>query len=263
MDLVQRFAGLVGRPEPSIPLDEAALVIAACAQPGLSVDAELERLDLIAAEVGERSLDGVVQVLFGAMAFTGNRLDYYDPRNSFLNCVLDRRLGIPITLSVVLIEVGRRVDVPLVGVGMPGHFLVRDARNQDRFVDPFASGAQLSRTGCMQLFRALHGPMAAFHEAYLAPVGRALICKRMLANLRNVYVERDDTRSLAWVLELATTFPDATPTEHRELASALGAMGAFDRAAGALERAAVLAEREGDDPSADVAQAFAFRARCN
>jgi regulator of sirC expression with transglutaminase-like and TPR domain len=263
MDLVQRFAGLVQRPEPSIPLDEAALVIAACAQPEVSVDAELERLDLLAAEVGERSVDGVVHLLFGAMGFTGNRLDYYDPRNSYLNCVIDRRLGIPITLSVLLIEVGRRVDVPFVGVGMPGHFLVRDARDPERFVDPFASGAQLSRTGCMQLFRSLHGPLAAFHDAYLAPVGRDLILKRMLANLRNVYVERDDTRSLALVLELATAFADAGANEHRELASALGATGAFDRAAVALERAALLAERSGDDPSGDIAQAFAFRARCN
>jgi regulator of sirC expression with transglutaminase-like and TPR domain len=261
MDLVRRFAGIVQRPV--VALDEAALVIAACAQPGLVVDAELERLDLVAAEVGERSLDGVVHLLFGAMAFAGNRLDYYDPRNSFLNCVLDRRLGIPITLSVLLIEVGRRVDVPLVGVGMPGHFLVRAEHDPDRFVDAFSGGVQLSRGGCAGLFRSLHGPTAAFHDAHLAPVGNLLIVKRMLGNLRGVYAQRDDPRSLAWVLELLAQFPDATVHEQRELASVLGAGGSFDRAAAAYERAAAMAEQHGDDAAADLRNALNLRARCN
>lgn len=263
MDLVRRFAGIVQRPGQPVRLDEAALVLAACAQPGLDVDAELERLDLVAAEVGERSLDGVTRLLFRTMAFTGNRLDYYDPRNSFLNCVLDRRLGIPISLSVLLIEVGRRVDVPLVGVGMPGHFLVRAEHDPDRFVDAFAAGAELTRRGCLQLFRSLHGPAAPFDDAYLAPVRNELVVKRMLGNLRGVYAQRDDTRSLGWVLELLAQFPDASADDQRELASVLSAQGSFDRAATAYEVAASMSEQRGDDPAGDLRLALALRARCN
>src|SRR5690606_27969375 len=113
----------------------------------------------------------------------GNAEHYDDPRNSFVDLVVRRRLGIPITLSLVAIEVGRRVGVPLVGVGMPGHFIVRDAADADAFYDPFVSGEPMSVEDCALRFAALHGPAARFDPAYLEPTPVVRIAERMLANL--------------------------------------------------------------------------------
>src|SRR5438067_2212591 len=134
MNASARFAELVQGDEDTIPLDETALLIAAHAYPDLDVAAELARLDAIAARCPGDELDV--------------RHEYYDPRNSFLNEVLDRRLGIPITLSLVTMEVGRRIGVPLLGVGMPGHFLVRYG---PVVVDPFTGGRKLTEDDCRQL----------------------------------------------------------------------------------------------------------------
>ena len=109
MDLTDRFAELLARPEPEIPLDEAALLIAAHAHPDLDLDARLAQLDALAASAAGLSADELATRLFVTEGFTGNESDYGDPRNSFLDDVLDRHLGIPITLSVVMLEVGRRV----------------------------------------------------------------------------------------------------------------------------------------------------------
>src|SRR5690606_29139610 len=153
-----RFAALLARPDHEIPLDEAALLIAAQAQPGLDVAAELAALDEIAAQVRDPTLTGLLRLLFRDLGFDGNRDDHYDPRNSFLNEVRQRRTGIPITLSVLTMEVGRRVSVPLWGVGMPGHFLLRDKVDPDVFVDPFGGGRLLDPASCAKLFRQIHGP---------------------------------------------------------------------------------------------------------
>ena len=152
----ERFVATVARPAVSVPLDEATLCIAAHAEPSVDVDGYLRRLDAVAEGVRAPTLDGLVSHLFSTLRFTGNRRHYYDPRNSFLNHVLDRRIGIPITLSVVVMEVGRRIGVPVAGVGMPGHFLVRDKVDPDVFVDPFDRGQLLDAVGCRQLFEA-HG----------------------------------------------------------------------------------------------------------
>lgn len=263
MELVRRFAEIVRRPEALIPLDEAAFVIAKSAQPSLSVEAELARLDALAAAVRDNSLGGLRRLLFHDLGFSGNHRDYYDPRNSFLNEVLDRRTGIPITLAVLMIEVGRRVGVPLRGVGMPGHFLVRDMVDESVFIDAFAGGRTLAPAACRQLFHQLHGTNTPFHESFLTPIGRDQILRRMLANLRNVYVHHNETASLVWVLELNAQFPDATAETYRELASVLSAHGAFGRAADAYDRAAALAEADGVDPTADSAGAAILRARLN
>jgi regulator of sirC expression with transglutaminase-like and TPR domain len=263
MDLARRFAELVHRPEPQIALDEAALVIAACAQPELSIEHELQRLDALAADVRDGTLTGLLRLLFRDLGFHGNQGDYYDPRNSFLNEVIDRRTGIPITLSVLMIEIGRRAGVPLRGVGMPGHFLVRDMVDQDLFIDPFAGGRTMPAAVCRRLFHQLHGAQVPFQDAFLAPIGRDQILRRMLMNLRTVYVQRSDTASLAWVLELGAQFPDTDPTSLRELGSVLSAQGAFDRAADAFEHAATLAEHAGDDSANDRSNAALLRARLN
>src|SRR5258706_13186235 len=138
-----RFAALLAGPGEGLPLDEAALLIAAHADRSVDVEAQLGRLDRLAAAVPAPTLDGLRALLFRDLGFRGNRVDYYDPRNSLLHHVLDRRTGIPITLAVVMMEVGRRVGVPMWGVSMPGHFLVRDKVDTRVFVDPFDAGAVL------------------------------------------------------------------------------------------------------------------------
>src|SRR5439155_5170289 len=134
--VVARFADVVGRE--TVPLDEAALLVAAHDRPELDVAGELEQLDALAAGCAEPSLDGLRRHLFANLGFVGNTDDYYDPRNSFLDEVVTRRTGLPITLAVVTIEVGRRLGLALAGVGMPGHFLVRASGEPGTFLDPFA-----------------------------------------------------------------------------------------------------------------------------
>lgn len=205
MDPTTRFAQLVVGPEESLPLDEAALLIAAHAHPGLDVDAQLGRLDVLAGEVREPTLDGLRRLLFRDLGFSGNDVDYYDPSNSYLDDVLDRRTGIPITLAVLMLEVGRRVGVPLWGVSMPGHFLVRDKVDPEVFVDPFARGLVLDRRGAKARFLQVQGPGAVFDPSFLEPVGRLAIVSRMLANLEGVARQRADVGMLRWVRGLRAT----------------------------------------------------------
>lgn len=260
---VQRFAEILRLPEAQIPLDEGALLIAQALRPEVDVDVQLARLDSLAGDVRDGTLTGLTRLLFRDLGFAGNRVDYYDPRNSFLDEVLDRRVGIPITLAVLTMEVGRRAGVPLRGVGMPGHFLVRDMVDHDLFLDVFAGGRPMDARACRLLFRQLHGHNAPFEARFLDPVGRDQILVRMVANLRSVYAQRNDARSLAAVLELHAVSPGSGAAGWRELGSVLGLSGAYARAADAYERAAVLTEADGGDGSDDVAHALALWARCN
>ena len=254
-----RFAELVSRPEPAIPLDEAALLIAATAQPGLDVEAHLARLDDLAAGCPEPTLEGLRRHLFEELGFTGNREEYGDPRNSFLDQVLDRRRGIPISLSIVTVEVARRLGVGLVGVGMPGHFLVGVVDDPQVFLDPFGGGQVLDPAGCEALFRELGGT-GPFFPAYLDPVGPRAILTRMLANLQNLFVP-GDLAAAAWVLELRVAIPGPSKEERRDLARALGGLGRFSAGAAELDRVANLFPP--DEAQALHAEAIALRARSN
>jgi regulator of sirC expression with transglutaminase-like and TPR domain len=197
-----RFAALVARED--IPLDEAALAIAAEEYPDLDVPASQARLDAlagrVAARVGEarpplRVLSAMKAVLGEEERFRGNEKDYYDPRNSFLNEVLERRLGIPITLSVLTLEVARRVGLRLQGVAFPGHFLVRcratgahQGQPRELLVDPFHGGAVLGEADCRRLLRRHMGEEATFDRRLLATADKRAILVRMLVNLKRVYV---------------------------------------------------------------------------
>ncbi len=186
MDPTARFITLIREPESAIPLDHAALLVAAHANPALDIGRSIDRLDDIASRCTDRSFAGVIDHLFAAEKFIGNHDDYYDPRNSFLNEVVDRRLGIPITLGIVAVETGRRIGVPIAGIGMPGHFLVRDATSVERYADPF-DGRTLDRDGCRVLFTATQGH-AEFSDELLTPVGARAIVARLLANLKGIYL---------------------------------------------------------------------------
>ena len=257
--MTARFASLVARADAEVPLAEAALLIAAHAEPGLDVVGQLRRFDDLAAGCAGPTLDAVLDHLFGDLGFDGDRGDYYDAANSYLHRVLDRRRGIPITLSIVLIEVGRRLGVPLAGLGMPGHFLVRDRVDPAVFVDPFHGGVVLDEDGCRRLFTTIHGDRLPWDPGYLQPTSHHATLLRMLANLHAIFSARRDRRSVLWAQQLRTAFPDAAPDDRRELAAALAANGRLPEAADVLD---TLASEPGGTVD-DVVVAERLRARLN
>ena len=198
----ERFADVVRRPDHEVPLDLAWALLTAHAHPAVDPDALVAELDDLAASCRTPTLDGLRHHLFVDQGFVGNDADYYDPANSYLDDVLDRHLGIPITLSVVSMEVGRRLGVPLVGIGLPGHFLLRDGADPEVFLDPFRGGELLDRTGCLDVVRRLHGPDADLDPAWLEPVGRVAILERMLANLVRIFQQRGAAADLLWARDL-------------------------------------------------------------
>ncbi len=222
-----RFASLVARPV--IPLAEAALAVAAEEYPDLDTAACLGALDALARRVERRLppaprpalhvLSAMKAVLVDEEGFRGNERDYYDARNSFLNEVLERRLGIPITLSVLYIEVAARVGLGLQGVGFPGHFLVKCPASSgapgDLFIDPFNGGDVLGADECIARFKAvLHG--RDFDPRFLEPVSEPQILARLLHNLKKIYVEKgDDVRAL-WVVDRLLLLQPGSLEERRD-----------------------------------------------
>lgn len=259
-EVTTRFEELMARPEADLALDEAALLIAAHAYPGLDVSFELARIDDIAAVAGS-TLDSLVETLFGDFGFRGDRLDYYNPRNSYLNDVVSRRTGIPITLSVLTMAIASRIGVPLAGVGMPGHFLVRDKVDPSVFIDPFGGGALLDEAGCRSRFHAVHGDGVPFDPRFLEPVSGHSIVARMLANLRSVFAAVGDRSSLIWVLRLRTLVPGVPLEERADLAAALASVGQF--AEGAREFETLARQVEGELGFQYRASAARLRARLN
>lgn len=262
MDPTARFAALVLGPEPATPLDELALLVAAHAEPGLDVPRWVGALDELAARCAVRTFGGVLDHV-AAEGFSGNRANYYDPRNSFLHQVIERRTGIPITLSIVTIEIGRRLDVPIVGIGMPGHFIVRDGTDDDAYADSY-EGRLLDRDGVARTFAEQH-PGSVLDPDALAPSGTRAIVTRLLANLKGIYLARRDWRALSWVLGLRILVPGVPLEERRELASALAADGRFLEAASVLDDLESTARAQGADAIADdaVHGATRLRARLN
>lgn len=228
-----------------MPLDEAALCIAAAARPGLDVAGQLARLDDLAARIKQPDTSEVARVLFDEVGLRGDQDSYDDPDNSFLDRVLDRRRGIPISLSVIMIEVARRGGVTLEPVGMPGHFLVRDPAAPSELIDAFDGGRRLDRAACEVLLRRVTGATSGLTPAMLAPTGTRAVLARMLANLDRSYADREDRPSLGWVCDLRLALPGAPVGDRTQLAARLASLGRFDVAAGVLEAAArtVSAER--------------------
>lgn len=197
----ERFAAIAELPDERIDLAEAALWIAAEEQPGLDPALWLARLDEMAARLRPRlrsvpdELDRVERLagfLVDEVGLRGNAEDYYDPRNSLLNEVLARGLGIPITLALVYMEVGRRAGVPLDGVGFPGHFLLRHSLCPGLLFDPFDGGRLLTEEDCRAMLDRLSGGTLAFDPRLLKPAGPRHILIRMLNNLRRVYLHRGE-----------------------------------------------------------------------
>lgn len=200
-----------------VPLDEAALLISAALQPGLDMIEWLAALDVLAGDCPTPTPDGVARFLFDVEHFVGNRQAYYDWRNSCLDRVIATRTGIPISLSVLMIEVARRVGVRLVGVGMPTHFLVRVADDPEAFFDPFAGGRRLDRGEARSLFEDLTRGQVRWEEGYLGPTPNRDIVIRMLNNLKSVFAGRSDHVRLGLIMGLRAAVPELAESEAAEI----------------------------------------------
>ena len=220
---LDHFAGVVAGDPGAVPLDEAALALSAVlrSQP---TEGALDALDDLAAGVGELSLEALRRHLYDELGFAGDAQRYDDPRNSFLDVVVARRRGLPILLATVIIEVGRRAGVPCVGIGMPMHFLVRAADDDDAFVDPF-TGDALDRLGARRRFETLAGGRLPWDDRHLAPTPNRLIVVRMLTNLHASYERRGDRLGIALVARMRAAIPELGP---RATADAARAGGVFN-----------------------------------
>lgn len=216
-----RFAEIVSREDDAINLAEAALLIAAEEYPRLDVELYLERLDYFADLAREQAIDarGAIDVitalnatLFERLGFRGNRENYYDPRNSYLNEVIGRRTGIPITLTVVYIEVAKRIGFPVKGVGLPFHFIAKhEAEGGDLFIDPFNAGGLLGSAGCDALITRMSGGKLDLRPEHLEAVTRKQILTRMLSNLLGVHSASDHRRALAAIDRILLINPGSAP----------------------------------------------------
>jgi hypothetical protein len=260
VDPTDRFAALVGDITVEPPLDEAALLIAKHVHPALDVDFWIGRLDELAAECTEPSFDAVRHHLFVVHGFRGDRDRYDDPANSLLDAVLDRRLGIPITLAVVMLEVARRIGVAAFGVGMPGHFLVGDPDRRGQFCDVFSAGTLLDEDECEAIFRRAVGPAHAFEPAMLAPVSARAILARMLANLERSSLAGDPVNA-TWMANLHFSIAGLPIVERLALARRLGYLGRITTAANELDVIAALVPEASATQLRD--EARALRARLN
>ncbi len=206
---ISLFSHLVARPESDLDLARAALLIALPEYPGLDVAGYVEELDQLGntaairiAEAPDRlPLGSVIRYLYEELGFHGNTTDYYDPKNSFLNEVLDRRTGIPISLALVLTEICRRVGIDARGVSFPGHFLVRvrDDNGEIMFIDPF-DGRLLDESNLAELHQRAIGSDDPIDPRVLEPATKAHVVMRILNNLRAIYERAGDQNRLLGVL---------------------------------------------------------------
>ena len=212
--------------ESPINLAQAALALAgAIAYPDLDTAHYLGKVNELAglaatAVSPHKSVliqaDSLADFLFREQGFQGNLPFYFDPRNSFLNEVLDRRRGIPITLSLLYVSIAERLGLPAFGVGMPGHFIVGlRVAGQDYYLDPFHEGKRLTMQDCAKLVRETTG--YEFSEAWLAPTEPIAILARMLNNLRNIYVQYQRWGEAASVIELLILVEPNSPYHLRDL----------------------------------------------
>ena len=220
-DIRADFVQMVSRPEGAIDLARTALVVAAEYDPNVDVDGELHTLESWAAELRARLEPGwnnlqklarLRNYVFEELGFRGDRTDYYHPRNSLLHEVLKRRRGIPLSLAIVMMELGWRVGIPFEGVAFPGHFLVRlPGEPKDLVLDPYKRGMTVREEDCRHMLQETTGGSLEFDPGLLASVGKREVIARLLHNLKGAYLRSgDDERALAAVERLLVLDPGSS-----------------------------------------------------
>lgn len=248
------FRAVVRQPEEHIDLARAALLFARDAFPGLDVDLYLNQLaewaeDIRSAvQTAADPIDTLNQFLFGVLRLAGNRLFYNDPLNSYLNQAIDRRTGLPITLAVIYLDIARRLNLPVDGVGLPGHFIVRATLGGVRYIDVFHQGKDLTVADCRQLVSELSEGQIEFNAAMLAPVGPRLILARMLNNLKNAYLHQHKFEAAVPPVERLIDLQPDEPAHLRDLGLLHYQLNRYDLALPLLNRYTVLANLPTDDP---------------
>jgi len=178
----------------------------------------------------------ISDVLFGELGFRGNTEDYYDPRNSFFNDVLERRIGIPITLSAVYMEIARRLPFPVSGVGMPGHFLVKYSdRSLEFFLDPYNGGEILSHQDCEEKLKQLYGDSLEFSEQLLDAVTHRQILARMLNNLKSIYLKGHTYDKGLAIVDMMVLVDPNDPGQYRDRGLLRLRLRQFEKASRDLE----------------------------
>ena len=225
-DLYVAFRHAIDCPEDQIDLGRAALAIARQEYPDLNIEGCLSQLDELGRTVELRLGDqknpyriiaALNTVLFKELGFEGNRDEYYDPQNSFLNDVIARKRGIPISLAVLYIEVARRVGLSLAGVGFPGHFLVKyEASDDEIIIDVFNKGEILAREDLDQLLQQLYRGQVSYQPDFVAALGKRGILRRMLNNLKLIYLGRAEPLKALPVLDQLLILDPSAANEIRD-----------------------------------------------
>ena len=241
--LVQRFSDLVGPgiDDEKIDLLRGALLIAESEYPQLCHELYVRKIEELAiraklllpeAPDAAQTIQVLNQVLFAEEQLRGNNEDYYDPGNSFLNDVLDRKLGIPITLAVIYMEVARRIEFPLFGVGMPGHFLLKhyDLDGCQILIDCFESGKILSASDCQRRLNEIYSGQLTLQPDFLGAIPRRQILMRVLNNLRSVYLTRRNFRKALQIVDLILAIYPRSPEDVKQRAVLLHELGSTSRA---------------------------------
>ncbi len=228
---------------PHATVEEGALLIARDAYPGLDSERWLRELDRLADHVttllhrGSTLAEQILalrQVLYVEGGFRGNEQDYYDPRNSYLNEVLERRVGIPISLSLVMLAVCRRAGIVAEGIGFPGHFLVRVGGPSGALLDPFHGAATLAHADLEKLVKRFLGAGGRISASHLEPLDMRAILIRLLTNLRSIHEQRRDHRSALVVCDRLVELDAGAPAQRDRGLHAL-ALGAGAAAAADLD----------------------------
>jgi regulator of sirC expression with transglutaminase-like and TPR domain len=240
------FSQLASLADDRIDLAHGALLIAKAAYPDLNESLYLERLDRMAASVkldmtanleSEDIITKLNFILFEQEKFRGNRENYYEPDNSFLNRVLDRKTGIPITLSLVYIEVAGRLGLDVRGIGLPGHFITALYHASGKiFVDPFNRGEIRTVDECLEIVRTHTGNAVTPDLHWLQPIGRKELLARMLRNLKLIYARQDNDVMLFKMIHWILTLQPEAPAELSARAMLYEAMGNPSRAVTDWER---------------------------
>jgi regulator of sirC expression with transglutaminase-like and TPR domain len=222
----QSFSDVALLDEATLPLDRAALTIALEEYPELDIPSYLRKMDTLAARAevligvdrtAINMIEGINEVLYVQEGLRGNNDDYYDPRNSYLNEVLDRRLGIPISLSVIYMEVAKRIDFSIQGIGFPGHFLIKHvAGGRDIIIDAFNLGRILTLNDCQELLDKIHKGSMEVNASLLQPMGKRTILTRMLYNLKGIYTQKEQYFKALSVIDKILMLNPWTPSELRD-----------------------------------------------